>query len=225
MKRQDGGMKQGQMLGLLAGILLAMSQAAPAQVFHEEGGVSAAGGGYGGGGSGEFSLRTDGAEPPPGAGHLVMVVGGPDGQIDIGAELLKACDANQDGGATADELKVRWLAWFQQADTATNNALSGTDLAAALQQIFPVPPPPPGAPEMPAEMALHNLLAKKILEKGDADKDGWLTRQEGTTFVDQSFAAWDADGSGTLNASEFVRAFSAFMPPPRGGGTFHRRAR
>lgn len=165
-----------------------------------------------------FTQRIDG----PGSGRgIAIMIGGPGGGIDVGASLLQSCDANQDGAATPDELKNGLLTWFRQVDTDTNGALSGVELAATLKQIFPVPPPPPGLPEIPEESALHNLLATTLLASVDANKDGWLTFKESVAFVGQSLSQWDSDGSGSLDASEFAGAFAQVMPPP--GEVFQQR--
>jgi len=166
----------------------------------------------GGGGSGQgFIQGTAGSGPQRSIG---IDIGGPCGPIDIGASLLKICDTNQDGAATPDEVKVGLLTWSQQADTDTNGALSEIELATALKQIFPVPQPPPGLPQMPEEFALHNLLAKKLMASTDVNKDGWLPFKEVIAFVDQSFSQWDSDASGSMNASELAAAFAQFMPQP-----------
>src|SRR6516165_6718659 len=79
--------------------------------------------------------------------------------LDVGSSLLKACDTNQDGAATITEVKFALLNWFQQADTDRNGALSEVELATALKLLWPLPPPQPGAPQLPEDHALHNLLA------------------------------------------------------------------
>jgi Ca2+-binding EF-hand superfamily protein len=133
---------------------------------------------------------------------------------DIGSSLLKACDTNQDRMASASELNAALLNWFQQADTDSSGALSETELSAALKSLFPAPQPPPGVPPPPEEMALHNLLAKKLMVTVDSNKDGWMTFQEALSFVSQAFAQWDADRNSSLDASEFAAAFAQLMPAP-----------
>lgn len=203
---------------LLAGCLTVLIQAANAQpvggrIFIQNGAAGA-----GTGPAGGFTQRIDG----PGSGRgIAIMIGGPDGGIDVGASLLKACDINQDGVAAPDEVKVGLVNWFRQTDTDTNGALSGAELAATLKQSFPVPPPPPGLPQIPEEFALHNLLATTLMASVDANKDGWLTFKEAVAFVGQSLSQWDSDGSGSLDASEFAGAFAQVMPPP--GEVFERR--
>ena len=137
------------------------------------------------------------------------------GGRDVGSLLLKACDANQDGVATATEVKAALLNWLQQADADRNSALSEVELATALKALFPRPPqPPPGAPPLPDSQALPNMLAKTLMAAVDANHDGWITFQEASAFVDQNFWKWDADKNGGLNSSEFAAAFIQFMPPP-----------
>jgi Ca2+-binding EF-hand superfamily protein len=133
---------------------------------------------------------------------------------DIGSSLLKACDTNQDGTASASELNAALLNWFQQADTDSSGTLGETELAAALKSLFPAPQPPPGAPPLSEDMALHNLLAKTLIGTVDSNKDGWITFQEGLAFVSQTFAKGDANSNGSLDASEFAAAFAQLMPAP-----------
>jgi Ca2+-binding EF-hand superfamily protein len=145
-------------------------------------------------------------------GHGVMILFG--GQ-DVGSSLLKACDVNQDGVATATEVKAALLNWFQQADADRNSVLSEVELATALKVLIPPPPRPlPGAPSLPDDQALPNLLAKTLMTAVDANHDGWITFQEASAFVDQNFSKWDADKNGGLNSSEFTAAFAQVMPPP-----------
>ena len=133
---------------------------------------------------------------------------------DIGTSLLKACDTNQDGMASASELNAALLNWFRQADADSNGALSETEVATALKSLFPAPQPPPGAPPPPEDMALHNLLANTLMVTVDSNRDGWLTFQEGLAFVSQTFAKWDANNNGSLDASELAAAFAQLMPAP-----------
>jgi Ca2+-binding EF-hand superfamily protein len=145
--------------------------------------------------------------PPP---HVMMVLHGQN----IGASLLKACDTNQDGAAIATEVKAALLNWFQRADADTNGALSEVELATALKLLFPPPQPPPGAPPLPEDYALHNLLTKKLMAAVDANNDTWITPSEAIAFVDQNFSKWDANSNGWLDASEFAAAFAQLMPTP-----------
>src|SRR5262249_13505374 len=131
---------------LLASIV-ALGQATHAQETRAVGTIQ------GGAGAFHFFHKTDGGGPAQG---VVIVINGQD----IGASLLNACDSNQDGTATAEEVNYALLNWFRQADTDANGALSGAELAAALKLLFPPPTPPPGVaapPEPPEELALHHL--------------------------------------------------------------------
>jgi hypothetical protein len=103
------------------------------------------------------------------------------------------------------------LNWFHQADTDRNGALSEVELATALKLLFPPPEPQLGAPPLPEDHALHNLLAKKLMAAVDANSDGWITLAEAMAFVDQNFWKWDANSSGWLDASEFAVAFAELI--------------
>jgi Ca2+-binding EF-hand superfamily protein len=175
---------------LLAGCLMALGQTANAQ---EYGGIT--------------TKSAGGGVPVRG---VFMVLNGQD----IGSSLLKACDTNQDGVADPSELNAALLTWFQQADTDSNGTLSETELATALKSLFPAPQPPPGAPPFPEDLALHNLLAKTLMATVDSNNDGWMTFQEGLAFVSQTFAKWDANSNGSLDASELAAAFAQLMPAP-----------
>jgi Ca2+-binding EF-hand superfamily protein len=196
MKIQHASTRSHSIVYLLASCLMALGQMANAQ---DSGGIT--------------TNSTGGGVPGRG---IFMVVNGQD----IGSSLLKACDTNQDGAASASELNATLLNWFQQADADSNGALSETELATALKSLFPAPQPPPGAPPPPEDLGLHNLLAKTLMTTVDSNKDGWMTFQEGLAFVNQTFAKWDANSNGSLDASEFAAAFAQLMPPPPTNKTF-----
>jgi hypothetical protein len=205
MKIRCSSMVSWRAIHLLAS-LTALGQVAHAQ---EDGPVRTIQGGIGGGagGSVKFVQRIDGSGPERG---VMIVINGQD----IGTSLLKVCDTNQDGAATADEVKAALSNWFGQTDTDTNGALSEIELATALKLLFPSPEPPPGVPAPPEDHALHNLLAKRLMAASDANSDTWITSTEAIAFVDQGFPSWDVDSSGALDASEFATAFAQFMPRP-----------
>jgi Ca2+-binding EF-hand superfamily protein len=144
---------------------------------------------------------------------------------DVGPSLLKVCDINQDGAATVTEVKAALLNWFQQADAHKNGALSQVELATALKSLFPSPQPPPGAPPLPEDHALHSLSTKKLIAAVDANNDTWITFNEAIAFVERNFTKWDANSNGWLDASEFAAAFAQFMPPPSFGSSSEARQR
>jgi Ca2+-binding EF-hand superfamily protein len=145
----------------------------------------------------------------PASGFMIVFNG-----QDVGVSLLKVCDINQDGAATVAEVKAALLNWFQQADADKNGALSEVELVSALKSLFPSPQLPPGAPPLPEDHALPNLLTEKLMAAVDANNDTWITFNEAIAFVDRNFAKWDANRSGWLDASEFAAAFAQFMPAP-----------
>jgi hypothetical protein len=113
MKIQRTSMVSQWVVYLLTGCLMAMGQMASAQDY---GGIT--------------TKSVEGGGMPVRGVFLVF-----NGQ-DIGSSLLKACDTNQDGTASASELNAALLNWFQQADTDSNGALSETELATALNSLF-----------------------------------------------------------------------------------------
>jgi hypothetical protein len=154
-----------------------------------------------------------------GAGGAIAGVPAPDFMMvlngqNIGASLLKICDTNQDGAAIATEVKAALLNWFQQADADMNGALSEVELATALKLLFPPPQLPPGAPPLPEDHVLHNLLTKRLMAAVAANNDTWITSTEAIAFVDQNFSKWDVDSNGWLDASEFAAAFAELMRTP-----------
>lgn len=132
----------------------------------------------------------------------------------FGALLLATSDANQDGAATAEELKTTVLGWFENADTATKGIFTLSELANALKQVFPVPQPPEGFPAPPEEHLLHNITAQKLLTKLDANQDETLSSQEALAYVNANFTAWDVDSSNWLDAAELAVALRDFLPTP-----------
>jgi Ca2+-binding EF-hand superfamily protein len=202
MRIQYSSMMSWRAMWLLAGLTV-LSQATDAQQVRSFRGGGVAGGAR----QGFFVQKFDGSGPARG---VMIVINGQD----VGASLLKACDANQDGTASADEVKGALLNWFQQADTDTNGALSEVELATRLKTLFPTPEPPPGVPALPEDQAIYNLLAKKLMATVDANSDTWITFKEALIFLGQNFSKWDMDSSGSLDASEFAAAFAQFMPAP-----------
>jgi Ca2+-binding EF-hand superfamily protein len=199
MKTQSSSVVSWPAIYLFAG-LMALGQAASAQ---EGEGITTRG----------VAGGVSAGVPAPG---FMIVFNGQD----VGASLLKVCDINQDGAATVSEVKAALLNWFQQADTDKNGALSEVELATALKSLFPSPQLPPGAPPLPEDHALPNLLTKKLMAAVDANNDTWITFNEATVFVDRNFAKWDANRSGWLDASEFAAAFAQFMPAPSFNSSF-----
>ncbi len=140
-------------------------------------------------------------------------------QPNFGALVLAASDTNQDGAATAEELKTTVLGWFENAATAAKGVFTLSELANALKQGFPAPQPPEGIPAPPEEHRLHHILAQKFMGKADSNQDGSLTSQEALAYVNTNFAAWDADSSNWLSTVELVTALRDVLPTPsvRGG--------
>jgi hypothetical protein len=56
-------------------------------------------------------------------------------------------------------------------------------------------------------------LTKHILAGADSSKDGLLSLQELSNFMDKSFGQWDQDGNGSLNAQELNAAFGQLAKP------------
>lgn len=166
--------------------------------------------GNSGGGAGfvqrGFGQRFNGPAPQGGAGFAAR-------PSNLGAALLKACDSNQDGGASPAEVNTALVTFFQKADTDTNGALSAIELATELKTIFPAPQLPPGFPPPPEEIKIHNVLATHLMASLDANKDGWLTFKEAVGLVGQNLASWDADGNGWLDAPELAAAFFQLTSP------------
>lgn len=133
---------------------------------------------------------------------------------DFAARLLTASDANQDGAATAEELKSTVLGWFERGETAAKGVFTQSELANTLKQVFPAPQPPEGFPAPPEEHLLHNILAQKLMVKADANQDGSLTSSEALAYVTANFTAWDADSGNWLDTTELAVALRDFLPTP-----------
>jgi hypothetical protein len=57
------------------------------------------------------------------------------------------------------------------------------------------------------------MLAKHIMTAADSNKDGVLSQQEVSDFLEKNFAQWDSNGNGSLDAQEFGAAFGPFVMP------------
>jgi Ca2+-binding EF-hand superfamily protein len=56
-------------------------------------------------------------------------------------------------------------------------------------------------------------LAKHIFAAADSNKDGLLSLQEISDFLDQNFSQWDQDSNGSLDRHEFALAFGQLALP------------
>ena len=170
--------------------------------------------------------------PPPGDTNVSVQVSGQVGGggvtlcingANIGTILLKACDQNQDGKVTPDELKNVAAIYFKLWDTNGDGYLSADELFAGLKSLFPAPPA--GAQAMavvsgvPVQVSPDDMptpatqITKNIMALADTNKDGLLSLQEIDDWVDKSFSQWDQNGDGALDASEFDTVFSQLAEP------------
>lgn len=173
-----------------------------------------------------------GGPPAPGDTNVsVQVSGGVGGPgfalcingSSIGTILLKACDQNQDGKVTLDELESVAATYFKLWDTNGDGCLSGDELEAGLKSLFPAPPP--GAQAMAVvngvavQMSPDDMptpatqIVKNVMALADTNKDGQLSLQEMNNWLDKSFSQWDLNGDGALDASELDAVFSQLAQP------------
>jgi Ca2+-binding EF-hand superfamily protein len=144
-------------------------------------------------------LRGDGANP-------TFIING----SEVGTILLATCDLDQDGKVGLPELKEIAAACFKLWDTNSDGSISGSELYAALKELFPVQPPHRVRVVNGVAVTVPSIdarLARSILGGADSNKDGALSLQEISDFLDRSFTRWDQDGSGSLDAQELNAAF------------------
>lgn len=58
------------------------------------------------------------------------------------------------------------------------------------------------------------VLAAQLIEAGDKDHDGTLSRQEWKALADDWFAKLDANQTGTVSRADFVEHFNSLLPRP-----------
>lgn len=148
-------------------------------------------------------------------GHVPRSWTGPGAQPKVGdflaGALLVPYDTDKDGLLSREE----WLALPRQIfDACTKDAEGKVDqkaLAAGLNALLPkvegMPPPPPG-------FSGGDLMARPILTRADADKDGRLTRVELLAAAEALFDQFDKAKSGKLDEDAFSDLLSALFPLP-----------
>lgn len=83
-------------------------------------------------------------------------------------------------------------------------------------QAFNFGPPPGGGG--PGGFGPGNQLARPLVERLDANKDGKLSEEEFNSGMKKLFAEWDADKSGTLDQKKLADGLQKLLPPPGGFG-------
>lgn len=63
-----------------------------------------------------------------------------------------------------------------------------------------------------------NQLARPLVEKLDANKDGKVSEEEFNSGMKKLFAEWDADKSGSLDQKKLADGLQKLLPPPGGFG-------
>jgi Ca2+-binding EF-hand superfamily protein len=160
------------------------------------------------------ATRTGGSE-----GVISMNING----SDIGTTILKTCDLNQDGATSLAELKKVAGACLNLWDTTRDVSLSQDELSVGLRQLFPAPPAGAQAirtvngvaQQVPADElpTPDKQLTKHIFAGADSNKDGLLSPQELSDYLDKNFSQWDRNGGGSLDAQELNAAFGQLAMP------------
>jgi Ca2+-binding EF-hand superfamily protein len=177
----------------------------------------------------DVAIKTGGvpALAPGGAGHMLRTGGQFNICINgsgIGAILQKACDSDQDSKVTLTELKDVTAIYFKSWDSNADDSLSADELSTGVKALFPAPPA--GAVHgmrmiNGAEASVSSddfptpskQLAKHILSGADSNKEGSLSLQELSDFLDNSFGQWDQSSEGSLDATELDAAFAQLAMP------------
>jgi hypothetical protein len=176
-------------------------------------------------------VRVGGFAPGQGAGVVasgpikrgIMIMG-------IGDSLLKAGDADADGGLSLTELKKLVAAHAAAWDADTNNLITQTELSAGLATLFPsfegavsgVSVAPQGAAFADAEAAPppppppHIHIAEGLIRFCDTDGDTQISMDELNAATERWFQNSDTDGNSQLTAEEMNVGFRQVAGPPAG---------
>jgi Ca2+-binding EF-hand superfamily protein len=150
--------------------------------------------------------------------------------------ILTQADKNADQKISKEEFAALADAWFDKLDPDKTGKVNQQQFNDHFTDLFPPPPgfagrgpgrpgegprpgggPPSGAPPGGGPGAAFFVAV-------DGDKDGSLTRVELKDTFAKWFAAWDKDGSGSLDESKVRDGLNSVTAMPQMGGPGGRRA-
>jgi Ca2+-binding EF-hand superfamily protein len=196
--------------------------------FGGPGGFGGGPGGPGGAGSPGGGGRGPGGAGGPGRGGFG---GGFGGGGFLGAELFAQADTNKDGKLTRAEFVSLAGVWFDKIDAKKTGKVNQDNFSSNLDDVLPEiqfgggggggggrgPGGQRGGNEGMG-FPIGRFIGPGFFAAADANKDGFVTRQELTGMFGNWYDGWDAQKTDALSAQQFREGFAASMPRPNFGG-------
>jgi Ca2+-binding EF-hand superfamily protein len=142
----------------------------------------------------------------------------------VASACFKLWDTNSDNNLSQAELGTALKELFPASPAGGGfgiRALSGAPAAGTGDVLIAIAAPgspaahsvsaaPASSEELPTP---DSQLAKNIYARADVNKDGLLSLQEVSDFLEKNFSQWNQDSNGSLDVNEFALAFGQLALP------------
>ncbi len=140
----------------------------------------------------------------------------------LGPPIFEAADLDKDGKLTPAEASQAATRAVREADAEGKGSVDAQALARAINKLLGPPPggegdgPGPGGP--PGGFGPGNMMAPRIVEAADTDKDGRLSSEEAARGAEAFVREADPNKAGSIDGDALAGAMNRRMGPPPGMG-------